>query len=387
MNPETIIDFQNRITSMEESIQDIIKIIKGIKIDNNMKLNSNVPIPPGISCKVAYDSNGIILKGDKLSESDIPVLQIEKVDGLRRILDSKINKSDINNLGIRQDIIDNTVGEIIATGTKINYDKNGHVVSSSDITVNDIPELPIDHIADLREELDMIKNIKVISDENNEYNVNPGVYCKISFDSKGRVVSGDKLTLDDIPIELINNMNVIESKIPLLASQRSIDALNKLVVNKLDGNPNIVPGTYTKVTVDTKGLIVSGDHLQIKDLPHIGIDDITGLSNALRNKAEQKDLVTLNDTVSSIVTSLNKIGDVIGIQNTLKTKANDEELKQISSKVNSMQSLIDSLSSKIPNEMILEQLQQIQKEVSSISGRIFVLEKKIGIENAFDVTS
>lgn len=384
MNPETIIDFQNRITSMEESMKDIIKDIKGLKIDNGMKLNANTPIPPGISCKVAYDSNGIILKGDKLSESDIPILQIEKINGLYKILDSKISKCDLKDFKMASDNTNDSIGEIIASGTKINYDRNGHIVSSSDIITDDIPRLPIEHIIDLREELDIIKNTKVVSDDHDGYNINPGTSCKISFDSKGRVISGNKLTLDDIPIELINHMNEIESKIPLLGSQQSIDALNKLVVNKLDGNPNIVPGTYTKITVDTKGLIVSGDRLQIKDLPHIGIDDIIGLSNALRSKAEQKDLVSLNDTVSGIITSLNKIGDVINIQNILKMKASDEELKQLSSRVNSMQDLMDSLSSKIPNEMILEQLQQIQNEMTNISGRIFVLEKKIGIENAFD---
>lgn len=382
MNPETIVDLQNRINTVEQDVQDALKILKGLKIDNQMKLTANVKIPPGISCKVAYDSNGLIIKGDKLLTSDIPVIQIDGVEGLRNLLDEKISKRDLDKLQMHSSgsSSDNKPGNIIGTGTKINYDENGRVVSSAELTEEDIPLISIDRIKHLNEELDIIKNIITPSEIQKEHRkIDPGTFPKITYDSDGRVLSGSKLSIDDIPMELITKVNQIEGKIPGLASQMTVDSISKALRDKIDGNPKIAPGTYTKITVDSKGLITSGSRIDIRDLPEISISDITDLSIALRKKADKDDLIGLNDTVSQIVASLNKIGDITGIQNNLKRKAEDSDVKDIQSKITSLQKLMDTLSTKIPNELIMEQLQQIQNELSTISGRVFVLEKKIGM--------
>lgn len=382
MNPETIVDLQNRINTVEQDVQDALKILKGLKIDNQMKLTSNVKIPPGISCKVAYDSNGLIIKGDKLLTSDIPVIQIDGVEGLRNLLDEKISKRDLDKLQMNASgsSSDNKPGNIIGTGTKINYDENGRVVSSAELTEEDIPLISIDRIKHLNEELDIIKNIITPSETQKEHRkIDPGTFPKITYDSDGRVLSGSKLSIDDIPMELITKVNQIEGKIPGLASQMTVDSISKALRDKIDGNPKIAPGTYTKITVDSKGLITNGSRIDIRDLPEISISDITDLSTALRKKADKDDLIGLNDTVSQIVASLNKIGDITGIQNKLKQKAEDSDVKDIQSKITSLQKLMDTLSTKIPNELIMEQLQQIQNELSTISGRVFVLEKKIGM--------
>lgn len=384
MNPETIVNLQNRMTSVEQDVQDALKILKGLKIDNQMKLNANMKIPPGISCKVAYDSNGLIIKGDKLIASDIPTIQIDGVEGLRNLLEEKVSKKDLDKLQMNasESISNNKPGRIVGSGTKINYDENGRVVSSAELAEDDIPFISIDRIKHLNEELDIIKNSITPKEVQKEHTkIDPGTFPKITYDSDGRVLSGSKLSIDDIPMELITRVNQIEGKIPGLASQTTVDSISKILRDKIDGNPKITPGTYTKLTIDSKGLVTGGSRITVKDLPEITISDITDLNMILRKKADQEDLIGLNDTVSQVVASLSKIGDITGIQNKLKQKAEDSDVKDIQVKINSLQKLMDTLSMKIPNELILEQLQQIQNELSTISGRVYVLEKKMGMSD------
>lgn len=384
MNPESIIALQNRIEEVEQVAQEAIKKIKGIEIDNQRKINANVKIPPGIACKVAYDANGLILSGDKLNASDIPTLTIDAIDGLRKALDSKLSESDAKKIQTNDQQVKKS-DKVAGTGIKVNFDENGWIVSVSDLIVDDVPALPIEHIISLREELNIIKStISPVVEVTEVPKIAPGTFPKITYDETGRVLSGSKLTTSDIPIEVIEKINHLEEQIPLFAPRTNVDSISKILRDKLDANNSITPGTYTKMTVDSKGLITKGYKLTIKDLPAIGIDDVNDLSQILRNKADQSDLMGLNDTVSSIVNSLSKIGDITAIQNKLERKAEDQDVRDIASRIESLQKLMDTLSTKIPNELIMEQLQQIQNEVSTISGRLSVLEKKMGIDGAFD---
>lgn len=384
MNPESIIALQNRIEEVEQVAQEAVKKIKGIEIDNQRKINANVKIPPGIACKVAYDANGLVLSGDKLNASDIPTLTIDAIDGLRKALDSKLSASDARKIQTNDQQVKKS-DKVVGTGIKVNFDENGWIVSVSDLIVDDVPALPIEHIINLREELNIIKStISPVVEVTEVPKIAPGTFTKITYDETGRVLSGSKLTTGDIPIEVIEKINHLEEQIPLFAPRTNVDSISKILRDKLDANNSITPGTYTKMTVDSKGLITKGDKLTIKDLPAIGIDDVNDLSQILRNKADQSDLMGLNDTVSSIVNSLSKIGDITAIQNKLERKAEDQDVRDIASRIESLQKLMDTLSTKIPNELIMEQLQQIQNEVSTISGRLSVLEKKMGIDGAFD---
>lgn len=388
MNPEIITDMQNRITIVEQTISDALKSIKSIEIDHQGMLKSNVKIPPGIASKIAYDANGLILKGDKLLSSDIPIIQIDGVDGLRKILEGKLSKSDVDKVQRSGSNSSLKKGDkIAATGTKINYDENGLIISSADLGVDDIPIIPISHIANLQEELEIIKanTNHVVSDEDIP-TINPGTFEKVTVGADGRVISGSNLSIDDIPMELITKINVLESQIPSLASQVTVDSLVHKLTDTLISNASITSGTYTKVTVDSNGLVIKGDKLTVKDLPKLSITDIDDLTKSLRDKANQSDLVILNDSVSSIVNSLDKIGDLTAIKNSLKTKAEDSEVKEISAKINNMQTVMDTLAEKIPNELIMEQLKQIQLELSTVAGRITVLETKIGLSDIYNKT-
>lgn len=251
MNPEFIKNLQNKISELDDKISDINKVINSIKIDEQMFLKSNKNITPSTSCKVSYDSKGLIISSNKLEPSDIPNLQIDKIDGLRNILDNKVDFNMIDRLtnDMNKRNIDMNENSIVGCGTKVNYNENGNIVSTSDLTINDLPKL--------------------------------------------------------------------------------------------------------------------------------SIKDIDGLNVVLHDKATQSDIIQLNDTISSITNTMFRIGEITGIKNELNIKANNKDLLTLSTKVDSMQNLMNILSEKIPNELIIDQLKQIQDDISMLSGRISVIESKL----------
>lgn len=387
MNPETLVEIQNKILHLEELVLKTNQVIKRIEIDNQSKLKSNKEIPPGVAVKVAYDKNGLIINGYELLASDIPLINIDGIRDLRILLEDKISKSEFKSLIDNYSFKSTEVGEVVATGCKVNYDDNGRIVSSADLSLEDLPELRIENIIGLDELIDSIKSqitSPVINIEDKDIQINPGTFTKISYDENGHVISGSNLSDDDIPISIINRINELESKLPEFATNKSVESINKLLIKKLDSNASIKSGTYYKVSVDSNGLVLKGEEsLMKKDLPELSIDDIVGLDFQLRSKANQEDLITLNETISTILSNMDKIGNVLSLKSLIETKAKDEDVKLLTSRVESMQNLMNVLSNKIPNELIMEQLQQIQNDLSTLSGRITVIEKKMNIENSF----
>lgn len=383
MSPENIIKIENQISSLMESIKDIQKSINGLKLNERNYLTSNTPIPPGIGCKFAYDSKGLILKSCKLDISDIPELQIENIKGLRDILNNTITMTEFERLQIQSNNnILKRSNEIYGTGTKINYDKNGFVISSSDIEVNDIPLLPISKIDGLNEKLELIQSsIKLNNNINESFSVNSGIGCKISYDEKGRVIASQSLSIEDIPNEIISRLNILESKIPSLVSQHTIDGLLSTVNKKIDGNDKIIPGTFTKVNVDSKGLVTFGDKLSKEDLPDLNIEDINELEALLRSKANQNDIVSLNESINSIISSLPKLVDINTLQNSLKGKAEMIEIIKLSNSIKSLKETVDSFIIKTHYDTIEDQFKNIQLELSSLEGRISILEVKLGLHS------
>lgn len=388
MNPETIVEMQNKILHLEELLSETNKAVKRIEIDNQIKLKANTEIPPGIATKVAYDKNGLIINGYDLSVSDIPLINIDGVKDLRDIIEDKVSKSEFKSLIEDYSFESTKVGKVVATGCKVNYDDNGRIVSSVDLSIDDLPDLNIENITGLSDLIESIKS-QITSPTNvteeKSVGVNPGTFTKISYDENGHVISGTNLSLDDIPITIINRINELESELPQFATKKSMESVTKSLNKKLDSNESIKSGTFYKVSVDSNGLVLRGeDSLKKKDLPELSIEDIVGLDFQLRSKASQEDLITLNETISSIVSNMDKIGNVLSFKSMIESKASDEDVKILSSRVESLQSLMNVLSNKIPNDVIMEQLQQIQNDLSTLSGRITVIEKKMNIENSFN---
>ncbi|MEM4248351.1 MAG: hypothetical protein QXH80_03710, partial [Candidatus Nanoarchaeia archaeon] len=64
----------------------------------------------------------------------------------------------------------------------------------------------------------------------------------------------------------------------------TIEGLQPALNAKLSGNPPITPGTHTKITYDSKGLITGGENLQVNDIPELPISKTNGLQAALDSK-------------------------------------------------------------------------------------------------------
>lgn len=385
MNPEEIINIKNNINNLKASIDDITQAISALKIDKQMVLKSNNPIPPGIACRITFDSNGLVLKGEDLRSEDIPDIPIGKVVGLTKALESKNEELMLLSTNKESDVDINKIEA--GTGIKINYDEYGRVLSSSNILLeSDIPDLTIEKIKGLGDKLSFIES-QINNESNNTVveisTVTAGTFPKITFDSSGKVLNGSKLSVDDIPISLINRINTVESRISSLASQQTVDALVKDIKGKVKSKGDISPGIYTKVTVDSQGLITSGDKITISDLPEIQIKDVINLETILRKKADYSDFVELTNTVSSIMSN-GKSNEIIKLQNQMSTKASNEDLKKIDNKLTNTQMLLDKLVDKLPSEYIVEQLDQIQLVLSNLTSRIVSLEQKVKMDDSFD---
>ena len=88
--------------------------------------------------------------------------------------------------------------------------------------------------------------------------------------------------------------NTLQSNIDKEASARtSADTtLQANIDKKVTANTAITGGTFTKVTVDTKGLVTSGASLSASDIPTIAQSQVSGLTSALNGKQAVSNLVT-----------------------------------------------------------------------------------------------
>ena len=376
MNVDEVIDIKNNITRLGVSIDDITKVIAALKIDKQMVLSANTPIPPSVACRVTYDPKGLILKGEDLRIDDIPELPLGKITGLEKILNRKLEVDSTKS-------VDTTIvrAKIQAgTGIKINYDEDGLITSSTDLLLSDIPDLSIAKIIGLEDRLTFMESqFNNGSDEEvKEETITPGTFTKITYGPNGKIISGCKLSIDDIPMDLIIKLNTIENRIPNLASQQTLEALIQDVQKKAYSNPPITPGTYTKVKVDDQGLITFGGILNINDLPELQMKDITNLESTLRKKADQSDLIDLMNTVSSISNN-NGSSEIVQMQNDLLIKADKEDLRTTDNKIENLQNTINTLVDNLPSEFIINQLKQIQETLNTLSGRVTTVERQLKI--------
>lgn len=378
---KTIADLQLKMNNISENISSIRQKINSIELDTRRCLKANTPIPPGIGCKFAYDQNGLILKTLPLSQSDIPQLEIDRIKGLKDLLNDKFSKNEFEKLitQVTNSIIHKS-DEIYGTGCKINFDKNGFVISTSELSKEDIPILDMEGINGLLDRLKLIESsIKSNHLDDDTFKINSGEGCKISFDSKGRVIKGEKLSINDIPLDLINRINIIESNMLKFGSQQSIDILNEKISKKIDSNNSISSGTFTKITFDKNGLIIKGESLSKEDLPTLNITDINGLNEIIKDLAKKSEIITLSESIDSLTTFITKVGDVLAMKNSLNNKADKSEIDSLKLSINSIKGNILEMNSKIPYDTINSYLEKLDKQIIDLSGRISVIEKKLDI--------
>ena len=376
MNTDTLKGILERIDSLEQWVTKSSQVIESLKIDKQLLVNKDQKLKPGIACKIAYNSDGLVIGVEKLVQSDLPEITIDQISGLRSELDDKLSSSEIADIRNTLNTVYSHTGTV-STGCKVNIDEHGFVNGVHNLLPDDIPTLPISKIDGLQTVLDHLNSL-----ENNrikstsDYRVNPGTGCKLDYDEYGRIINKHDLCMDDIPSELISRLNIVESNISTLASQKSLTNLSGIIVNKLDSNTPITPGIYTKIVVDSKGLVVKGDVLDKEDLPSIDIQDVSGLRQELNSKADRSDVVTLNETVSSLVSSITRLGDIQVIKDQFESKADNSELVTLKNQVSSLKTLLDTLISSMPSDQFLKKVDDMLVAINTIEGRLSYLESK-----------
>lgn len=371
MDTQLLQTLQNKISDLEVLVNDMNRKISTLELDKQFFLKKNDKILPGLSTKIAFDENGLIIGNAPLTNSDIPNIEIEKINGLKEILYDKANRSDLNNIKLDLDTIFAS-RDITSTGCKINYDKYGVIQSSSDLTEADIPRLSISHIIDLEEKLNMLIKSIPNMELNNSNIVSPDTACKVTYNENGNITSSSELNMNDLPSELISRINIIESKLVTMVGIDNITEIREKLDNKLDSNPEIAGGICSKVKIDKHGLVVETMDLVPKDL-NITIDDVNNLNNLLLNKVDRSELTNLSTTVSMLVDSFNKITDTSQLEESIKNKVDISEVDNIKSTLSKINSKLEVLLS-VDNKYVIDSILSIRNEIKLLDNRILKLE-------------
>ncbi len=378
MSPEVIIAIQSSITKLQEGYDELKSLIAAAGIDAKLHLRANEPIAPGTGCKVAWDANGLILGSEPLAPADIPNIGVSKVTGLDELLQSLASKNELKKLAVsRKDFF--AFGSVRGTATKVNYDDTGRIVSSADLLPEDIPVLPIDHIEGLQATLDMIKkSMPVTVEARSDIQSSPGTYTKLTINERGQVVGGDNLTTEDLPSDFVSRMKAVERMLPTLATIISVNELTEMMSTKVEALPTPVkPGTYTKVVVNSSGQVTKGDQLSREDLPRLNVTDILGMDRVLNDKADRSELTEMRNIVASLVSAADKVPEISKINSSLAKKAEASDVRTLREEISKVTSKVDQLLNGVSMDQLLQQLNTIVSDLSTISGRIGILEQKI----------
>lgn len=374
-----------QIESLGLQINQIQKEINKMKIDDNRYIPRERSITPGMFPKIAFDSNGLVLKGGELSASDIPKLPMSHIDGLKSAIDNVISSADVRKITseIKESIVRRS-NTPVATATKVNYDANGFVVSSLPLTADDIPKLPMDKITGLTDIMNILEDIyearaKSASDSPDRETFKSGTYTKVNVDSFGRVINGDKLSTNDLPVDIIHRIIQLEDVSTGFAPLRLVENLSNAMISKVDSNPSAHAGTYTKVNVDSNGLVVGGNKLTADDLPEITIDMVSNLRASLNKYATYEDIINLNDGMSTVMGSIQSIGDINQVKTSLELKAEADDVSRLRKEFDQFRESVMRVEETFPTELILKRLDTIDNALSTIEGRISVLERSIEI--------
>jgi phage-related tail fiber protein len=221
-------------------------------------VRSNPTITAGTGTKVTYDSKGLVTSSTTLVLSDLPDIPTTKltgqisvaqlptlgstahtynkvyVDATGRVVSGETNTT-LAGFGIT-DALRSNPAITAGTGIKVTYDSKGLVLSSTTLIETDIPNI---HTSKLIGKISTAQ-LPELGDITN-------TYTKPHIDSTGRVIGGDNPTT--------------------LAGYGITDAMY--------ANQLITPNTGIKITYDENGLVLSSGSLTVSDIPELDASKIT----------------------------------------------------------------------------------------------------------------
>lgn len=381
MTLENEIKLIETVNQLQSDVKALSQAVASLKINNQSLLHKNESIPAGISCKVAYDSNGLIIHGESLKPTDIPEIPMTKITGLSNALKDKVTSASIQRIENKIDHLNDTDDVSVGTGVKINYNRSGHIVSTSQLDQSDIPDLFMDKIIGLSDIIEFLKSqhssaSDITNPDDTKISINQGVYTKLTVDASGHVTHGSNLSMDDLPNELLTRINQLESILPTMVSSTSFNALTTRVNNNVESNAPITPGTYTKIKVDQKGLITQGSQLSINDLPRISIQDINNLESTLRTKVDRSELVQVNESMDSVMKTVSQFKSSMNDLNNKCTEVYDKLRSEFTSIKEDLINRFNSIN--VPSmDGLLDHVNEISNTISTLHDRIESVEFKI----------
>lgn len=202
------------MNATEADVRDLksrMKLVEGEIIKLTLNMSNHISwerlVRPQTAVKVNVNKYGLVVGSESLKPSDLPIIPMEQVDGLLKVLAEKENISKENEA-------QNNIGSG-GTACKITFNKYGEVLSGVELEPSDIPSLPSSNIIGLDDRIDGIKKsideLKMVQGTTSD--VTPGTFTKITYNSSGRVTGGTDITMDDLPSALHTKLNELRSSL------------------------------------------------------------------------------------------------------------------------------------------------------------------------------
>lgn len=333
MNVADLIAIKKSIEEFQIQIDDLKKKVAKLELENSLALKKNSTIKAGVGTKVSYNKDGLVVNTLDLDPSDIPTLSITKIDGLLEMINELDQK--INNISNQKNI-----PYVIkaGTGTKINYNSNGQVISSTSLQADDIPELPISKIRGLKEQLEL-KPTEITVKE---------------------VEKSKKITENDLPKTIFQRLNNLEELINSKADQSLVNEIKLSINKKPDTIINISDGEYTKIKIDDNK-IIEGNILREADIPDLSIDKIKGLQRILNKLANESSVTELRQLITLLSKTYSSQMDII--RNEMQMKVNFSDFTILENAVMHNDELVQEVLNQYPAEDLKNQIIEIKDKL------------------------
>lgn len=351
--PKASIDSSNpsELESIKSTMDSLVKSVNSLKIDVQKSMPKKAPITPSSGVKINYDADGIVRGSSDLTESDIPKLEIDHINGLREELLGVVTTIEFDKFkeSIKKEL---KCGDTAYTYTKVNVDKNGNVTSGGKLIKSDIPNIDISQVEELDTTLASInESISTIRD----------MIRKLDSKPKNSVQMNSANGIVDVPESIKSEIRELSQAI-FLINQR----LNRRDLQFMDQVRTMIRGT----TLNTENASDSGasgrGYLSAESVDKIIYDirtSIVEIKTQLMNKADASNITALENYLNSVLCQLPDMQRII--QSADKIDAFDSQIVELNDKV--------MLLSNVPEEKPVSENQKIMKELDHINDMISYL--------------
>lgn len=333
MNVAELIAVKNQIEDFQNQIDELKQKVTKLELATLGSIKRNPDTKAGVGTKISYDKYGLVTGNISLDPEDIPNLSMTKIDGLNEALNQLDQK--INNLSNKKNI-EHLIQA--GTGTKINYNSNGQVVSSTSLKPEDIPELPISKIKGLKEYIEL-KPTEITVKE---------------------IEKRKELTEQDIPKTIIRRLNNVEELVNSKADKDLVNQLDQEIHSKPDPIVNISDGIYTKIQIKDKK-IINGNILNDKDIPELETNKIKSLEKALSKLAPESSVIELRSLMSLFSKTTGSQFNIL--RSEMENKVNYSDFVILENVVMHNDELVKELLDKIDIEKIRESIIEIKNKL------------------------